>query len=345
MKSLKDCIVQSNPDNELEQHFFVEFLTGYSYSFYDGAVLEKYGTYKGQKELVLDLYKEITNSLENKENVTLFTIDKKDLSKYSNIFFNKLIIKISDRTCYENGRSKFQDNMFDEVHIKINPEDIVGGSLMSCLTHELLHAWNDYQLHMKDEKFDLSKLGGKKYAKTLEGDLTKTTPENICKTIVNNLTKMEQNAYLSELSMELCKNNFNISKYQTPREAYKAAYWVFVNSDTLQRYQIERDYVRNLKDKSEEEKDRFVDEYNYLKDKNYNFDTVCKKLEEQFKKVFHKIESIVPKIFYQYYQEESRKLLVGENIIETPRGFIKEVRDREDYQKGKKITDLNINKS
>ena len=46
-------------NSELEQHFYCEFVLQESFKFSYFNILEKYGSYIGQKELIIDLAKEI----------------------------------------------------------------------------------------------------------------------------------------------------------------------------------------------------------------------------------------------------------------------------------------------
>ena len=179
MKNLSDYIKKSYNnykniiiENELQLHFYAEFIVGdCSYN----EICERYGSYLGQKELILDLAKEMDLIISNNDPEDTFILDKNDLSEYSNIFFNKLEIQFSNNTAYIPNKSNFinKDNLFDKVFIYINPKIYNNyKSIAKALMHEILHAWDNYQSYIKNAKFnlhDLTKIGSK-YSKTLYND-------------------------------------------------------------------------------------------------------------------------------------------------------------------------------
>ena len=61
LKKYISNIIESNVSitNELEEHFYCEFILreSFNYSFFN--ILEKYGSYIDQKQLIIDLSKEI----------------------------------------------------------------------------------------------------------------------------------------------------------------------------------------------------------------------------------------------------------------------------------------------
>ena len=111
MKNLSDYIKKSYNnykniiiENELQLHFYAEFIVGdCSYN----EICERYGSYLGQKELILDLAKEMDIIISNNDPEDTFILDKNDLSEYSNIFFNKLEIQFSNNTAYIPNKSNF----------------------------------------------------------------------------------------------------------------------------------------------------------------------------------------------------------------------------------------------
>ena len=297
-------------NNELELHFYAEYILNESFKYSYFIITEKYGSYIGQKDLIIELAKEIYNIVRNNEPTYWIKLDKNDIKGFDNIFFNTLYIDFTENTGYIPNKSKYikSEKKFDLVYIELNI-DIYHKytDIARCIMHEILHAWNHYQSYNKDAQFNLQELTNKnsKYYKTLfDGDLTVT---NICKRICNTLTKIEKNAYLNELTLELDINDFDIKQYSNVNDAYKGAYKIFTNSDVWQQYSVEWTYVQNLINEPNKVKSEFKDTYNYINNTSLSFNKIYKKLNEQFNNIFKKIETTIPKIFYDYYKEQMNK--------------------------------------
>lgn len=334
MKTLKDYITKTTTnnyinsiviENELQLHFYAEFIVG-DCTFDE--IVERYGSYLGQKELVLDLAKEIDKIIINSDPEDTFVLDKKDLDEYSNIFFNELEIKFSDDTAYVPNKSKFikQDNIFDKVLIHVNPKIYNNyKNLAKALMHEILHAWDNYQSYVKDSKFnlyDLTKIGSK-YSKTLYNDNKDIS--NICKRICNMVSKIEQNAYLNELTIELDLEKFDINKYHSTEEAYEAAYEIFINSDVWYQYSGLWNWLVEFNNEaSKDDKKIFADTYNEINNTTYKFAKVYNKLDGLFNKILKKMELVIPKIFKDYYDEQKKEIIKeGGYLIRGDKSFIK----------------------
>lgn len=303
-----------NIQNELELHFYSEFVLNESFRHSYFEIFERNGSYIGQKELLIDLSKEVYNIIRNHEPKNTIQLDKKDLDNYSNIFFNSLIIYLTNKTGYVSNESTYLDNdkLLNKVVIYIDTAEYFEYTeILKCLMHEMLHAYNNYKSYLTNAKFNLTDLTNKNssYYKTIFAG--SASIENICKRILNNIRQWEQNAYISELSVELEKNKFDINKYNTTQEAYKAAYEIFKNSDTWTQYSSLWAYLIELNNQNKNSSDRlkFQTTYNQINDSNLTFNQIYKKLDGLFNKILKKIESKVPKIFYDYYQQELEKSL------------------------------------
>lgn len=303
-----------NIQNELELHFYSEFVLNESFRYSYFEIFERNGSYIGQKELLIDLSKEVYNIIRNHEPKNTIQLDKKDLDNYSNIFFNSLIIYLTNKTGYVSNESTYLDNdkLLNKVVIYIDTAEYFEYTeILKCLMHEMLHAYNNYKSYLTNAKFNLTDLTNKNssYYKTIFAG--SASIENICKRILNNIRQWEQNAYISELSVELEKNKFDINKYNTTQEAYKAAYEIFKNSDTWTQYSSLWAYLMELNNQNKNSSDRlkFQTTYNQINDSNLTFNQIYKKLDGLFNKILKKIESKVPKIFYDYYQQELEKSL------------------------------------
>lgn len=297
-------------NNELEQHFYCEFVLQESFRFSYFKILEKYGSYIGQKELIIELAKEIYLTIKNKEPEDKFELNKSDLEQYyDTLFFNKLIVTFDNNTGYIANKSHYDENTktFDVVFINICPDEYnTYTSITSALMHEMLHAYNHYQSYFKNSKFKLTDLTNKKsrYYKTLI-TYNEVSARNICKRIINNISQWEQNAYMNELSVELENNKFDFSKYNNINDAYKAALEIFKNSDVWVQYSTLWNYIIDLQYKgSENDKSEFANTYNEINNTALTYNKIYKKLDGVFNKILSRMESNVPKLFYQYYKEQ-----------------------------------------
>lgn len=319
MKTLKEYINinQINIKDSLDLHFYAEFILNESFKKTYFNIYEKYGSYIGQKELIIDLAKEIWFTISNHEPENEFILDRKDLNQYSNIFFNKLIIRLGNiGSSYMISSSKFDNKtkLFDMVHIDIDYNEIQSyNDVCSILMHELLHAFNEYMSYMTNSKCKLDDLvgNGTPYNKTRILN-NKVSIENICKRILNNIRKWEQNAYISELSAELEKNEFNISKFGTTQDAYKEAKKIFMDSDTWLQYSSLWKRLNTISKNNDEMKE-FESVYNEINGTNLSFNKIYRKLDSQFNKILSKMERLVPKLFYDYYNEKYKSSL-SENV-------------------------------
>lgn len=296
------------PNDELEMHFLYEFILDNSFKYSYMYITEMHSSYIGQKELIIDLAKEIYKKikLNNEENV--FTITLKDLQNYSNIFFDKLIIKlVYDGTGYLVNRSEYNVNTkkFNIIYIKLAYYDCTEyTNIVRCLMHEMLHAYNNYESYIKNAKFNLSDLTKISYNKTLAAN-NDLSISNICKRIVNNISKLEQNAYINELNVALNSNNFNISKYHNTINAYKDAVEIFKKTAVWEQYCTLYAFINDyMIITTNDEKQEFVNTYNYINNSKLTFEKIIKKINSQFTKIFKKMETLIPKIFYDYYQKQ-----------------------------------------
>ena len=297
----------TNIESDLELHFYIEFLLEESFKYSYFIILEKHSSYIGQKELVIDLSRKIYNIIRNHEPENVLELDKKDLEEYPNTLFNKLVIYLYGKTGYNISKSKYIDSekTFDKVIININPDEYYDyKDIVKCLVHELLHAYNEFKNYLTSSNTKLINL--------TENSIT---TENICKRICNNIRKWEQNAYISELSTELENHKFDFYKYSEHKDAYKKAFEIFRNSDTWVQYSTLKEYLTLLKDDSDENKLKFQNAYNNINNTSLSFNKIYKKLNDAFDSILNKINRLIPKLIYDYYENQMKEL-VKESIIQ-----------------------------
>lgn len=311
MIDLKDYISNINSLNDIQLHFYAEFILDESLRHSFGQIVENNGSYIGQKDLIMELAKEIYKAIVDEIEEDDFKLYADDLvDDFKNIFFKTLEIRLTDDdTGYVPSNRNYDDNtkMFNKVLICINRNEYnTYDDIARCLMHEIMHAWNDYESYLKKSKTTMASLTNTKsaYYKTLDTGQS-TDIESVCKMILNTLRKWEQNAYINELSIELDLDNFDCSKYKTTNEAWKAAYKVFTNSQAWRQYSIFWTFLKKLNTSNQQsQKNEFANEYNRVNNTNLTFNEIYKRLDAQFEKVFRKINRIIPKIFNDYWQEQ-----------------------------------------
>lgn len=306
MKSLSEYIFKSTtqdniPIGLLDDHFYLEFAFS-SYKFQDigSYINEKYGTYDGEVDFVLILSEYIVKDLQESDSFS-YKLNKEDLEEvgFKNIFFKEIIIKIGNSyiTGFNDNNIKYDKTgkLFETVIININSKDYNDfDSLTKVLTHELTHAWEEYGRYINNSELKLSELtnNSSKYKDYIASDSI-TNGEKICKTVLYFLTNFEINAYMSELSTILRKENLKIKDYNDALEHFK-------NSDVWTNYSRVLVTLENLK---EEYKEDFKNYYNKINNVSLTYNKIQKKLLDTCKKVFNKMSTLIPKIYYDWYSE------------------------------------------
>lgn len=314
-------------NDSLDQHLYAEFILKESLRYDPNIINEQHGSYIGQKELIIALSKDIFKLYKFNQLLDKLVLDANQLKDYKNVFFKKLIIKFTKDTRFVNSLSKYNksDNLFDSITIEINKDEIKSyQDICSILMHEFLHAYNEYIGYTKDYiKFKLSDLTqvGSAYDKTLDSKYSKNTPEYMCKNTLNLLRKFEQNAYLSELTIEIENLKFSEKDFENTIEAYKSAKKQIMQSDTMQVFLIAYKYLKNLK--SNEDKKLYVDTYNDINNINITFEKMYKKLIYLFEEFFKRAEVRISQLFYDKYASDLFESYSKNGSSVHDRSFIK----------------------
>lgn len=300
MKTLKDfiSITYSNnilnlPQNILEYHFYLEFGIRDRQNI---SINEKYGKYDGQLDFVLELANVLySDIIENIDKTIKYDLNRNDLDDmFKNIFFNKLTIKYSHNcgTGYV-PEVKFndKDKKLEHIQININANQYIShDDIITVLVHELTHAWEDYNRYLQNNDSLHDIINNTNYNK-LKGVNGNITPENLCKTLLYRLKRFERNAYVSEFASLLDKENEIIT-------SYKDAVELFINSDTWRDIQILKHNFEQQHNKQE-----FVDSFNKLNNTNYTANKIYKIISKQIKDYISKLETLMPKLYYEYYEK------------------------------------------
>jgi hypothetical protein len=273
-------------------------------------ICEKSERYKEQFSFVLSLANCIEQELKNNPNETGFTFDKSDLEDngFKFMFFETIKIIHANENKYNTYYTKYNKDkkIFDTIGININfKTNNTYYKIAKVLSHELTHAYEDFNRHInnretlkdfynrKEEDFGQNTFN---YKKTLKPDF------EVFRTILNNISKIEQNAYLSELEVELETSNFDIFKYKTFDESRKAALKIIFNNKNSA-YKIYLDALDIISNLSKTDKENLKNVYNDINKSNFDANTVYKKVYNVLDKILTKIEKIILEIFTKYYNK------------------------------------------
>ena len=310
MKSLKDFLNKTIIENTdihdglLSNHFYIEFnFSDSNLKSKEYYLNEKYGTYDSEVDFVISLSKYILDDLKESDSFS-YTIKKEDLEEagFYNIFFKEITIKVGNS--YTTGfintvKYDEKSRLFESILITINNKEYNDfDNLLKVLTHELTHAWEEYGRYINNSELKLSDLSNKE-SSYVENVFKKpdNDGEKICKTILYFLTNFEINAYISELSTVLEKEGLEIKDYNDALNHFK-------KTDIWINYSKILDIIENLDEKYKED---FKNYYNRINKTSLTFNKIQKKLLDKCKKVFNKISTLIPKIYYEWYTKNEIK--------------------------------------
>lgn len=278
-------------------------LTNFLYINEDRNIFEKHGVYDGQikfcKELAIYIYEEIQK---NRHKIINFNISKEELDTiFDGIFFKELKVRVSDdeTTGYEAKNSNYDNKamLFNSIEIYINSRDYkTKESLLTMLTHEITHAYEDWNRHQKQNIPSLFNINNNtEYKKVVSKSIYSDNGfEKICAQIIYTFSSVERNAYLSELGAELYKTNKDI-------KTYKEALKIFKTSDTWIRFTILKNEYETAKQKNPDE---FCNYYRKLKKTSITNNKIFKYIDNTINKAFDKMMTNLPKLYYDYVSKK-----------------------------------------
>lgn len=286
-------------------HICIDFNLNNAFLISYTDINEKYGVYNGQIQFVVNIAKELTNKIRKFEGKKkqAFTVYKKELVKlgYENIFFSELTIILNrggGNGYWTENKELDDNNDFKKVVIDIDINECYSyDKILTVLTHELTHAWENYNRVLSGID-TLDDILSQEYIK--HGHIKTNTDIDInglCKNIIYSLEPFEINAFLSELSAILYKEQPKIKDYND-------AVTRFMTSDVSLKYiniRMDLEFLKYKKSKADQE--LFADIYNKWKGTNLTFNKIYKKLIDKSDKVLNKILSNVGKIYYDYMSE------------------------------------------
>jgi len=285
-------------DEQILSHIAIEYKHYNNYSR-NHLILEKYGVYDGCAELSDIILKDVEQKYENGERSFQLSYNKNDFKDLKNIFFKKLTLDFelgSDDIggeYFDNDSIDKTTMLFDEVFIEFiayNTNDI-----RSMLMHELTHAYNNYNMLVKDNMKFYDKANSQLYLNITNSDIFKNSGElkkNIIK-ILYFTVKEERNAFIAQMAEELKRNK---AKVNNPKDAFN----ILKNSPIYMTYKNLYEFVhsfdntRNTNDK--ESMDIITQAYNDLCGTKMTPDKVMKKLKFLMDKAMKKFDTIVAKL-------------------------------------------------
>lgn len=286
---------------------------------WNGKVLEKYGAYDGQVELVNELVDCIVHSFNIRENIKKISLTSKDLEEYAKerkikmtIFFDKLEIIInSSQNSYLPDLSRYDEekNRFDKVTIYVNRNDLknnpIAPTISSILTHELTHAYEDFRRNEKHLDWTLKDLAGDPLYKEAERMMQKPQDEleEFVGKILYAFNKSETNAFYSEFTTLLdslykkdivIEYNEALGKFKET-EPYKNIVWVI--SILNNSHGIISDFIRSY--------------WNNATGDSMTTNKCIKKLKWMANKKFQKMTEILPKIYFDWISKKKVDESIG----------------------------------
>lgn len=285
MKSLKEFI---------EEQIYIE----YKFSIY-----EKNYKYNGQDELAKFITKFLYKFVKKYPNKLEISLSKNVFEHYNikNIFFDKLTLilktNVDANGSFIANKSNFINDKLDNIVIQINKDicKINNKELVITLMHELSHAYHHYSAYLHGTQLVTSLSdSASSYRKTLlRNNDNLDFGTKLAKTILNRLFKFEQSAYLSELYVsidyEKCDNEDDVLNAIRMTDTWKEFNQLHAGIEL----------IGNL---DNSEKENFVQTYNNIKNVNWKFIKIKKKLLERLDYFINKIEKISIKIFKDFYE-------------------------------------------
>lgn len=295
-------------DNPLLMHFKEEFdldiNSGYRF------LIEKHSTYDGLMEFVVAISIQLADDIKENDNVKYELtkdqlIDKEGKEFFQNIFFNKIIIDSSTsntNTAYMSNKSHYDEKtkLFDLVYIKIDTNiENNYNKLVIALAHELTHAYEDYKRQVNGND-SMSSLVSKdtKYFKSINYN-NDGSFEDCVKAMEYYLTSFEKNAFLTEFRATL--EGKKIRDYKDALEEFK-------KTQTWKQY----NGLYNLINGDIDWQD-FCDTYNGEFDTNYTVSKFKKWITNRIQKTYNKMTKLIPKIYFDYYDEQKKKEMKESN--------------------------------
>lgn len=292
MKTLEEYI-----NEQLFSHLCID------YNIYENA-----GLYDGIEDLCNFLTNKIRSHQEKLFKIS-YTEDDRELSKFKNIFFKKIILTCERSNKYNNDAEYTINSIsgydsiskkFNIVRINVflsqkhNPQEVY-----SILLHELTHAWDNYNAY-KNNTTNLNQANRIiNYPKILNLVDYGVDGEKILGDIMYFLNDIELNAWVASFAGYL----YEYDEISTPQEALK----IIKNSDLYKNYINIGEWVTSLynndKRLNQNTVHQICNSYNKLYNTDYTEYKIKKILYNKYIKAKNKIDSSIGKLCSRYVKE------------------------------------------
>ena len=304
MANYRICLNMKTLDKILHEHLVL------SHNLVYRLLKEEHG-YSNVIETIVDVFEQIFLSAASKSRkdfddgkiCRLCRIELGDV--FPNAFFSQLEINLTWKKSgkfnlsggYDVARARFsKENNDFFVPIKINVSadnvlDIVNEALFT-LSHELLHAYEDYNRRVNGSQSLLDYLDKSPYGRAEKFYSSKNDYRHKIGFIIESLTSVETNAYVQMAATEM-KRLRGEEVEPVEKAIYKTSGYIRFNSI----YSILKQMAA-ITDKNEQ--DKFIKAFNsiYTNEKATTFYSIIKALEHLFNKRYNRFIIQVSKIYY-----------------------------------------------
>lgn len=191
-------------------------------------------------------------------------------------------------------KSKSGEVRFEVLYIRVLEDRIWRNKIYSSIAHELLHAYQDLNLYLKNTRLE-TQLIKKGYFKNNIGTYSNNKEKETISYLLYFFNNFENGAYVGEVRSELsfCKSSFDkiseVMDFLKGTVAYKNYVTMFDSTDKV------------LNEKNEAIQNSYLNYANELSDYSFTtFNELCRFLRGKREKCQTKFNTMIPKLAYQY---------------------------------------------
>ena len=287
--------------DDVYNHIAIDLYNDYGYTLYDNAhVFERLGSFDNSGKIVMYIFENMIEQLNNGTDNNI-AIDCSQL----NTFFNDIVITIYKKQTIEGEFYKRNDSMiFINLVIpeKLNPAKD-WKPIMKILLHELLHAYEDY--NRKDSIFNYFNA---EYAKSFS--FMKTSFIETNKKLFEFgyfYNNQERNAYFSNIYNDVKDVLTKLNMLKIENFDYKKFLIELKNTDIWKTYFDIMNFIVNIDNLSDTEKNRIIQTFSFIKEKKLTFNQIKKELNNKLNKFYSKFNQLVPKCICDIIQVDNKK--------------------------------------
>ena len=253
-------------------------------------LLNEFGNYVFEKNGTFDNFKNICEFISKQ--ILVNNNYEIDCTSFDT-FFDKIYVNYNEGRGLFGAYDKYENN---NVYIDLNlPKDFDNFfDIENIILHELLHAYEDYNRKLNNNKslnYYLSK-------SHIKAQLNLNSRDEI----ISNLSKCqyflndkERRAYFGTLKNTII-NIIKDNKISLSNLNYKFIVSEIFKSGIWKQYEIIHNFINVINDLSNDEKKLFTTVYNSMNKSNITFNNIVKEFKIKWKKFDSKFNQLVPKI-------------------------------------------------